>query len=359
MSPVAAGPLHGVRVVDFSELLPGPFLSQCLVDMGAEVVKIERAPGGDNARTLVPGVFAAMNRGKRSVFLDLKQPGQREEALALVDTADVLLEGYRPGAMGRLGLDYATVSARNPRLVYVSLSGYGQTGPSAQAPGHDINYLAAAGVTALSGRAGEPPEHGYGIPVADLSGGLYGLAATLAALQQRHHTQRGQWLDVSITDCLMHMMNARIGQFASKGLNTLAQQRNEALLRPGYGVFTTGDGVAVSLAAVEEHFWQRLLEAIDLVIVDIDAQSFAVRAENADQLNGRIAQRIAQMDFAVLRERLTAADVPWFEVLAPASLRDHPQHQARKQLFNWPSTAGDMTLCKFPVRLDGMATPAV
>lgn len=355
MTRQQVAPLSGVRVVDFSELLPGPFLSQCLVDMGAEVIKIERAPHGDNARVLVPGVFTAMNRGKRSVFLNLKDEAQREQALALVDEADILLEGYRPGVMARLGLDYETVSARNPGLVYVSLSGYGQTGPAALAPGHDLNYLAAAGVTALSGRAGEPPEHSYGIPVADLSGALYGLASTLAALQQRHVTQRGQWLDVSITDCLMHMMNARIGQFEAKGLQTLEQQRQEALMRPGYGVFTTGDGVHISIAAVEDHFWQRLVEALGLVIDDIDTSSFSTRTAHSQEVNHRLAARIAQMRFAEIDTRLTGADVPWFEVLSPGSLREHPQHQARNQFFNVPGTQGDMTLCRFPVRLEGMA----
>ncbi|MET0542295.1 MAG: CoA transferase [Variovorax sp.] len=350
-----AAPLDGLKVVDFSELLPGPFLSQCLAEMGAEVVKIERPPQGDNARALVPGVFAAMNRGKRSVFLDLKDGAQRRQALALVAEADIVLEGYRPGAMGRLGLGYETVQALNPRVIYVSITGYGQTGPLAAVPGHDLNYLAASGVTALSGRAGEPPEHGYGIPVADLSGALYGLASTLAALQQRHRTGRGQWLDVSITDCLVHMMNPRIGQFVAKGQTHLQAQRDEALLRPGYGVFKTADDAYLAIAAVEDHFWDRLVKVLDLQVDDLESSTFATRTAQADRVNQRVAERIAGIDAKVLRERLTRADLPWSDMVEPSRLAGHPQHEARGKLQAHSTALGEMTLSRFPVSLDGMA----
>ena len=350
----APSPLDGLRVVDFSELLPGPFLSQCLAEMGAEVVKIERPPLGDNARALVPGVFAAMNRGKRSVFLDLKEPMQRAQALDLVDAADVVLEGYRPGVMKRLGLDYETVHTRNPGAIYVSLTGYGQTGPLANVPGHDINYLAVAGVAALSGHAEEPPEHGYGIPVADLSGALYGLAATLAALQQRHRTGRGQWLDVSITDCLVHMMNPRLGQFAAKQQFTLQAQREEALQRPGYGVFATADGAYVSIAAVEDHFWHKLVNVLDLDVDDLAGKGFFERMKHALRLNRRVAERVAEFDAASLGKRLTEADVPWSDVVAPGRLADYAQHAARGKIATVATAFGDMRLSRFPVGLEGM-----
>ncbi|SEB24759.1 CaiB/BaiF CoA-transferase family protein [Variovorax sp. YR216] len=352
----AAAPLAGLKVVDFSELLPGPFLSQCLAEMGAEVLKVERPPQGDNARTLVPGVFAAMNRGKRSIFLDLKDEAQRKDALALAARADIVLEGYRPGVMARLGLDYDTVQTRNPRVIYVSITGYGQTGPLAKLAGHDLNYLAASGVTALSGRAGEAPEHGYGIPVADLSGSLYGLAATLAALEQRHRTGRGQWLDVSIADCLTHMMNPRIGQFVAKGQADLRAQRDEALLRPGYGVFRTADGAYLAIAAVEDHFWNRLVQVLDLKIDDLDAGTFTARTAKADLVNGRVAERIAGFEATELRERLMQADLPWSDVVEPSRLAEHPQQRARGKLQTQSTALGEMTLSRFPVSLEGMAT---
>lgn len=348
-------PLDGLKVVDFSELLPGPFLSDCLAEMGADVVKVERPPHGDNARALVPGVFAAMNRGKRSVFLDLKNDAQRQQALALVAEADIVLEGYRPGVMARLGLDHDTVSKINPRVIYVSLTGYGQTGPLAALAGHDLNYLAAAGVTALSGRANGPPEHGYGIPVADLAGSLYGLAATLAALEQRHRSGRGQWLDVSITDCLVHMMNPRIGQFTAKGLSNLQAQRDEALLRPGYGVFRTADGAYLAIAAVEDHFWARLVKLLNLAMDDVDVSTFAARSAQADLVNQAVAERIATFEAETLRERLTKVDLPWSDVVEPSHLAEYPQHQARGKLRAQSTVFGDMTLSRFPVNLEGMA----
>lgn len=347
-------PLSGLKVVDFSELLPGPFLSQCLVDLGAEVTKVERPPTGDGARTLVPGVFAAMNRGQRNVFLDLKDEGQRAEAQGLAAEADVLLEGYRPGVMARLGLGYEALRARNPRLIYVSITGYGQTGPLAAVPGHDLNYLAAAGVTALSGRASEAPEHSYGIPVADLSGSLYGLAATLAALQQRQRTGKGQWLDVSITDCLVHMMNPRIGQFVAKAQSNLQAQRDEALLRAGYGVFKTADGAFIAIAAVEDHFWERLVKALDLKIDDLDTGGFAKRCAQADRINARLGERIAALEADRLRACLVRADLPWSDVVEPSALAAHPQHRARGKLQAHASAVGDMTLSRFPVSLEGM-----
>ncbi|MFP5476993.1 MAG: CoA transferase, partial [Gammaproteobacteria bacterium] len=187
MKSEPAPPLAGITVLDFSELLPGPFFTQMLAEMGAEVIKVERPPHGDNARRLGPGGFEAVNRGKKSVLLDLKDEAGRARAHALLAGADVLVESYRPGVMTRLGLDHASLQAAHPRLVYVSLSGYGQDGPWAQLPGHDINYLAAAGVMALSGEPGGPPAPGFGLPAADLCGAMYALSATLAALLQRQH----------------------------------------------------------------------------------------------------------------------------------------------------------------------------
>lgn len=350
-------PLDGIRVVDFSELLPGPFVSQCLVDLGAQVVKVERPPHGDNARVLVPGVFEALNRGKRSVFLDLKNDEQRERALELTDTADIVLEGFRPGAMARLSLGFDTVHARNPKAIYVSLTGYGQDGPDATLPGHDLNYLAAAGVTAISGRAAEAPEHGYGLPVADLSGALYALVSVLAALQQREHTGRGQWLDVSITDCLLHMMNPRLGQFAVKAQHTLDAQREEVLLRPGYGVFAAADGEYVSIAAIEDHFWSRLVDALDLDTGGLDLRSYASRLRQTAQINRHLAERVAQLDASELETALRLADVPHARVVTPNRLPEHPQHRARGAFFTAGTSDGrELPLARFPVRMDGMPT---
>ena len=354
MSTTPSAPLAGIRVIDFSELLPGPFLSQTLVDMGAQVIKIERPPGGDNARSLVPGVYAAMNRGKDIRMLNLKDAAQRDEALTMIDSADVVLEGYRPGAMQRLGLGFEALSRRNPKLIYVSLSGFGQTGPFAAMAGHDINYLAAAGATALSGRAGEAPEHSYGIPVADLSGALYGLSSLLAALYQRQRTGRGQWLDVSITDCLVHMLNPRIGQFVAHDLQSLEAQRREALSRPAYGVFTSLDQAHVAIAAVEDHFWTRLVQALELPAEGLP-QDYVARTDQAVEINRLLTRCIALLPAVELRSRLSQYDVPWCDVTEPNDLCAHPQLRARNRIQAIDTPLGKMHLSSFPVQLEGMA----
>ena len=143
-------PLAGVRVLDFSELVPGPFMTQSLLEMGAEVIKIERPPHGDNLRVMSPSLFGALNRGKRFAQFNLKDVQDREQVLTLLDEADVLVENYRPGVMNRLGLGPADMLERNARLIYVSISGYGSDGPWMRRSGHDMNYLATAGIVSLS-----------------------------------------------------------------------------------------------------------------------------------------------------------------------------------------------------------------
>jgi len=163
---IEMAPLQGIRILDFTELLPGPFLSQNLLEMGATVIKVERPPHGDNARLMAPGVFQAANRGKKSIQIDLKSAQGLEQIEQLLLTADMVLEAYRPGVMKRLGLDYASLSIRFPKLIYASLSGYGQAGARALWPGHDLNYQAGSGALALSGLPDGRPEHVFGPPVA-------------------------------------------------------------------------------------------------------------------------------------------------------------------------------------------------
>ncbi|AOB29144.1 MULTISPECIES: CaiB/BaiF CoA transferase family protein [Bordetella] len=343
-----AAPLAGISVVDFSELLPGPFLTQNLLELGATVVKVERPPHGDNARRLYPGVYASVNRGKRGEMLDLKQAEGRARARELVAGADVLVEGFRPGVMARLGLDYEQARALNERLVYVSLSGYGQDGPQARQPGHDINYLAAAGALALAGSDPAEPAPGAGLPVADLCGAMYALSSTLAALLQRQHTGRGQWLDVALADCVMHWMNPRLGQFASAGLATLAQQRHDVLCKPAYGVFRTADDAHVAIAALEDHFWQALRGALPLAGLAGPLATYREREAQAGPINDALARAVRGRTCQALMEVLTAADVPVSRVELPGELGQSALARQRG-LFD----AGD-GYARYPVRLDHM-----
>lgn len=344
-------PLAGVRVLDLSELLPGPFLTQSMVELGADVLKVERPPHGDAARRMAPALFQAVNRGKRSVQLNLKDATEREQVLRLADEADVLVEAYRPGVLDRLGLGHVAMQARNPRLIHVSLTGYGADGPRAHWPGHDINYLAASGSLALAGGEGTPA---FALPVADLAGSVYALAAINAALFQRERTGRGQRLDVSLTDCMLHWLNTRLATFRHLGAATLEQQRRIAGARPAYGVFTCRDGLPLSVAALEDHFWKALVETLALhEWAGPEHASYARRLPLAVEINRSIAAALGRLDRAEAVKQLAAADVPVHEVLAPFEL-PAAEHVAARGLYT-ETTSG--ALCRFPVRMEGVGEP--
>lgn len=349
-------PLKDITVIDFSELLPGPFLTQNLAELGARVIKIERPPHGDNARLLGKGGFEAVNRGKQSLLADLKDETQRDQVRALIAEADVVVESYRPGVMARLGLDAETLRKSHPRLIYVSLSGYGQTGPWADLPGHDINYLAASGALAVSGPPeGEPAQH-FGLPVADLCGAMYALSATLAALVQRSNTGQGQHLDVALADCMTHWMNPRLGAYRSGGIHTVAEQRHTTLVKAAYGAFRCGDGQYLSIAALEDHFWQRLVQVLDLAPFDAeDYRRHDARKAHAEAINQGIARAVANLDSRELFERLQAHDIPAAPVIAPSALATLPQFVSRDRFV-----AGEvLPLARFPVPMSGLHAVAL
>jgi crotonobetainyl-CoA:carnitine CoA-transferase CaiB-like acyl-CoA transferase len=346
------GPLTGLRIIDFSELLPGPFLSQCLVEMGAEVIKVERPEHGDGLRRSSPGVFALVNRGKGSLALNLKHDADRARALDLISEMDIMIEGFRPGVMDRLGLGWDEVRAVNPRLIYISLSGFGATGPWVKAPGHDLNYLALAGVTSLCGRPGGAPEHTFGLPVADLGGALYGLSSVLAAVIQRERTGEGQHIDLSITDCLAHWVNSRRAVYHHNDVQDLEGQRQIALVRPAYGVFACVDG-AVSVASLEDHFWHNTCRALDMGrFAGPEFDRVEARHQEAEAINARLADQIAPLTRAGAIALFERFDVPASPVLSVNETATSEHFAARNLIED--SDAGPVV--RFPVRLQGMGS---
>jgi alpha-methylacyl-CoA racemase len=248
-----AGPLAGLRVLDLSRLLPGPFCSMLLADHGAEVIKVEGTGEGDGLRA-DPAAFHALNRGKRAVRVDLKAPGGTEVLLRLADGADVLLESFRPGVLDRLGAGWEAVHARNPRLVWCAITGYGQDGPLRDRAGHDINYLARAGLLALSGDEDGPPALAAG-QIADLGGGALTAAfGILAALRERDRTGEGRFVDVAMTDGAL----AWLAMPAAARLAGGPPERRGAQRLGGgivcYRVYRCADGW-ISLGALEPKFW--------------------------------------------------------------------------------------------------------
>ncbi|MBI1395021.1 MAG: CoA transferase [Betaproteobacteria bacterium] len=262
-------PLSGIRVLDFSTLLPGPMCTLLLAEAGAEVVKIERPGRGDEMRAYPPrfgsaGVnFALLNRGKRSLALDLKSADDVARAIDLVRTADVLVEQFRPDVMTRLGLGYDAMAAINPRLVYCSITGYGQSGPLADVAAHDLNYQAEAGMLGLgAGSDGMP-----GIPpalIADIAGGSYpAVMNILLALRERDRTGRGCHLDVSMADNLFPFMYWGLGNGWSQGAWPKAGAELVTGGSPRYQVYRTADGRYLAVAPLEQKFWENFLGVLD------------------------------------------------------------------------------------------------
>lgn len=310
--------LSGTRVLDLTELLPGPYATQMLCDMGAHVIKIERPGAGDNYRTMRPSAFAAINRGKQSVTLNLKSEAGRAALLRLAAEADVLIEGYRPGVTDRLGVGYDAAKAVNPKIIYASLTGFGQTGPLRDFPGHDLTYNAVAGVLSLCGRS-DRPEHAIGIPVADLSGGLYAVTSILAALMLRTRTGEGQYLDIALTDTVLSMVGPRLGS-----------SKKEILCRAGNNVYETSDGRYIAVAALEDQFWKRLVDVLDVeALSDVRFAKARERWKATDMLDPLICAAMRKRTHDEWLRILADNDVPATSVSELETLAEHPQIAAR------------------------------
>jgi crotonobetainyl-CoA:carnitine CoA-transferase CaiB-like acyl-CoA transferase len=332
-------PLSEVRVLEVGNYMAGPFCGMQLADMGADVVKIEDPRVGDYLRAFPPakggvaGRFLAVNRGKRSMALDLKLPAARDAFLKMVEQADVVVESFRPGVMDKLGIGYATLAERNPKIVLCSISGYGQTGPYVHRAGHDLDYIGLAGVLAMTGPAGAAPQM-PGVQIADLAGGaLWSATAILGALVGRQRTGRGEHLDISMTEGALALLAAELGNLdcgakPTRGTETL----NGALAC--YGVYRTKDDRYLAVGALEPKFWIALNTAIG-------------RKPDVSELVGDQAKVRDELQKIFLTK--TAAE--WAAHLAPHDccvevileldeLADHPLHAAREVFFTMDGGPG-------------------
>jgi len=263
------GPLAGMKVLDLSRLLPGPYCSMILGDLGAEVLKIEDPKRGDYMRSWGPSVggqsalFIMLNRNKKSMKLNLKTEEGRAIFLTLVRQFDVVLEGFRPGVLERLGVGYEVLKKENPGLIYCAITGYGYTGPYRDRAGHDLNYLSLAGVLGVIGKKGEPPEI-PGVQIADIGGGaLLSALAILSAHIARQRTGKGQFIDVSMLDGSFAWLPVSFGEFVAGGEDP---EPGGTLLTGGYAcyrVYETKDGRHMGLGALEQQFWEAFCKAVD------------------------------------------------------------------------------------------------
>lgn len=305
------GLLAGIRVIDFGIWRPVPYATQLLSELGAEVIKVE-PPDGDPMRNY-PELFAELNVHKRSVFLDLKDPAGRAEALDLVADAGVVTEGFRPGVADRLGIGYEQVRAVNPSVVYCSISGYGQEGPLAAVPGHDINYQALAGI--ITPRGGLPPMNPL-IPFADLAGGLAAAYAICAAWIGRLRTGEGERIDVSMTDVLATWTGA-------VDVPTMKDAGGPVQGVASYGAYETRDGRYVAIGITNEQpFWEGLCRALGFPeLADLD---MAARARRAAELRERIASALSAMTEREALDDLLAAGVPVSPIVDRAGMLRDP-----------------------------------
>jgi alpha-methylacyl-CoA racemase len=337
------GPLASLKILDFSTLLPGPFASLLLADMGAEVLRIESPTRMDLLRVLPPhdqGVSAShayLNRNKRSLALDLKQPEALEVIKQLLQDHDIVLEQFRPGVMERLGLGYEALKAINPRLIYVSITGYGQTGPYKDRAGHDINYLALAGLASHTGRADSGPLP-LGMQVADVAGGsLHGVIGLLAAVIARQQTGQGQHIDVSMTDCVFSL-NAMAGA----GYLACGEEpgRENQMLNGGsfYDYYRTRDGRWLSVGSLEPPFMKQLCTALG--VEDLAASGLSPKPAQQKALKDALKIEFEKHDYAELCALFAELDACVEPVLSLSEAVRHPQLQARQLVAQVPRVDG-------------------
>ncbi len=317
-----AYPLEGVRVLDLTRLLPGPYGTMLLADLGAEVVKIEEPGRGDYVRGINPGMFASVNRHKKSITLNLKSEEAKKIFLRLAERADVVAEGFRPGVMERLGLGYEAVKAVNRGIIYCSISGYGQDGPFRDLPGHDLNYVGLAGVLGLS-RSPKP----LMIPVADLAAGTFAALAILAALLEKKNSGRGQLLDVSATEAVLSWMAPRLAQYEAAAEKDVGK----AFRRGSYGVFETSDGLRITIGALEDVFWRNLCRAVGKGEWAEDEKYRKVRdrARRQEEIESGLQEIFITKDRKTWLEELKRHDVPAAPLHGPGEVLEEEQFRQR------------------------------
>jgi crotonobetainyl-CoA:carnitine CoA-transferase CaiB-like acyl-CoA transferase len=327
-------PLEGLLVLDFTRLLPGPFATQLLCNLGADVIKIEDPGPGDYMRTVPPSIqgvsyaYLMVNRGKRSLSVDLKRKEGREILYRLVPMADVVMEQFRPGVMKKLGADHKTLAKLNPKLIYCSFSGYGQTGPAKDVPGHDITFEAHAGILGVGGdHDGRPAIPG--VPMADLASGFNAAMSVLAALRTRDRTGKGEFLDVSIFDTAVSLMVLNLARYLATGEEPVAGETLLTGTFPFYNIYETSDGGWLAVAVVESKFWEKMCDVLE--VPELKDAQFTDDREKARVL-ATLRSRFRSKSKADWEALLAEANLPIIAVKSVAELVRDPQVKARELL---------------------------
>ena len=337
-----AGPLSSLKVLDFSTLLPGPFGTLVLADLGADVLRVESPTRPDMVRMLPPmdqgisAVHGYLNRSKRSLALDLKRQEAVQVVHRLVQDYDIVVEQFRPGVMERLGVGYEALRAVNPRLIYCSITGYGQNGPYRDRAGHDLNYLAIAGVTSYNGRQGSGPAP-MALQAADIAGGsCHAVMAILAAVIHRQQTGEGQHIDISMTDAAfsLHALTAPQALIGGEDPQLERTQLNGGSF---YDCYETRDGRWFSVAGLEPQFFVQFCQAIGRP--HLAGKGLAMAPEIVAELKAEIRDAMKEKDFAEWQAIFAAVDACVEPVLSVSEAAQHPQLEARGMVVEVP--AGD------------------
>lgn len=338
-----AGPLASLKVLDFSTLLPGPFGTMILADLGAEVLRIESPTRPDMVRIMPPmvdGVSAAhayLNRGKRSLAIDLKKPEGVELVKKLVADYDIVVEQFRPGVMDKLGVGYEALKAINPGLIYCSITGYGQTGPYRDRAGHDMNYLGVAGVLSYNGRQASGPAP-MAVQVADVAGGsCHAVMGILAAVIHRSQTGEGQMIDISMTDAAFSL-HALTAPAALQGGEQPQLERTQLNGGSFYDCYETADGRYLSVGGLEPQFGMAFCQAIGKP--QLATRLLVTEPMQLAEIKREIAEAVKLRTLAEWEARFSTIDACVEPVLSFAEACEHPQMQARAMLVEVPSLEG-------------------
>ena len=359
-------PLRGIRVIDYSHFLAGPFLSRCLAAMGADVVKVERPTAGDGGRAHPyfidghSGYFLQQNMGKRGLCVNVRDPRGLDLMHRLVDGADVFVENYRPGALDRLGLGYTDLSARNPRLVYCSISAYGHSGPDADNPGFGLIAEAKSGAMAMIGVPGEAPPL-FRIALADMYTGIHGVAAVNAALLGRMTSGRGRHIDLALYDCMVSIHEYAVQCYTLSGGKDVPVQTGHDLPESTvYGVFPGRDGNLV-ITAQTDAIWLRLakLAGGDALVADARFHGPEGRNVHREEILATIrAWTMAQPSVQACLDALDAAGVPSAKVQGIDEVLADPQIRARGMVIEQDHPAlGRIRMPNLPFRFSGYEPP--
>jgi crotonobetainyl-CoA:carnitine CoA-transferase CaiB-like acyl-CoA transferase len=345
---MATLPLTGVRILSLAEQYPGPYATLLLADLGADVIMVERPGSGDPSRRFA-GLFASFNRNKRSVALDLKSDAGHAAFLELVDSADVVMEGFRPGVMDRLKLGADALRARKPGLVFVSISSFGQHGPLAGVAGHDLSVQAAAGM--LQVPVGQEAQLALPmLPLGDIASAMFAAMGVVSALYARKSSGQGASIDVSMLDCLVSWMTP----FLMPPMNQLPT-RELPPPDPGYGIFLTADQRQITLSiAGEDSMWAALCEM--LALPQFAALGEDERSRRAREIDPFLRSAIGKQSYESFYQQLQAQGIAFGPVLGLTQVLQDPQLQLRGMTQAFAEAAGIRNYVRQPLLIDGQPT---